>query len=77
LQKALAIRRKLLGEEHPETAQSYSSFGFNWNSQGRFKEAEGSYQKALNVFRKLLGEEHPETATCYVGLAAAFHAQGR
>ncbi len=38
--KALAIRRKVLGEEHPDTAPSYNNLAYNQNTQGKYAEAE-------------------------------------
>ena len=38
-QKALAIRRKVLGEDHPDTAASYNNVASNLNAQGKYAEA--------------------------------------
>jgi tetratricopeptide (TPR) repeat protein len=73
----LAIRRKVLGEEHPHTAASHNNLASNLNSQGRYREAEQDYKKALDIVRKVLGEEHPHTATSYNNLAGNLNAQGR
>jgi tetratricopeptide (TPR) repeat protein len=67
----------VLGEEHPDTANSYNNLAFNLNAQGRYKEAQESYQKALAIFRKVLGEEHPYTAGSYNNVALNLNAQGR
>jgi tetratricopeptide (TPR) repeat protein len=72
-----AIRRKVLGEEHPDTAWSYNNVAFNLDAQGRYKEAEEGLQKALAIDRKVLGEEHPNTATCYNNVAGNLKAEGR
>lgn len=39
LQKVLDVRRKLLGEEHPETARSYNNLAANLNALGKYAEA--------------------------------------
>ena len=57
--QALAIRRKLLGEDHPDTAQSYNNVAGNLNAQGKYAEAEPLFRQALATRRKLLGEDHP------------------
>jgi tetratricopeptide (TPR) repeat protein len=72
-----AIRRKVLGEEHPSTALSYYNVAFDLKAQGRYKEAQEGYQKALAIYRKVLGEEHPNTAASYNNVAGNLYAQGR
>ena len=64
-QKALDIRRKVLGEDHPDTAWSYNNVAYNLNAQGKYAEAGPLFQKALDIFRRLLGEGHPDTAASY------------
>ena len=77
LDKVLAIDRKVLGEEHPDTAQSYNNVAYNLNAQGKHREAEEGYRKALAIRRKVLGEEHPDTASSYNNVAANLNAQGK
>jgi tetratricopeptide (TPR) repeat protein len=77
LEGILAIRSKVLGEEHPDTAASYAWVADNLNAQGRYQEAQESLQKALHISRKVLGEEHPHTALSYNNVAFNLNAQGR
>jgi tetratricopeptide (TPR) repeat protein len=77
LEQVRAIYRKVLGEEHPDTATCYNNVAFVLNAQGRYQEAEEGFQKALAIQRKVLGEEHPSTATSYDNLARNLNAQGR
>jgi tetratricopeptide (TPR) repeat protein len=77
LEKVLAVRRKVLGEEHPDTAQSYNNIAFNLNAQRRYREAEEGFKKALDIYRKVSGEEHPDTANSHNNVAANLNAQGR
>ena len=74
---ALAIRRKALGEDHPDTATGYNNLAANLNAQGKYAEAEPLYRRALAIRLKALGEDHPDTATSYNNLAANLHAQGK
>jgi tetratricopeptide (TPR) repeat protein len=76
-EKALAIRRKVLGEEHPNTVASYNNLAFNLNAQVRYAQAQPLYEKALAIRRKALREEHPATAQSYSNLAYTLNAQGR
>jgi hypothetical protein len=59
---ALAVRRKLLGDEHPAVAQSLSSLGLLLRHRADYEAAERVYREALAMRRKLLGEEHPDLA---------------
>ncbi len=76
-EKLLAIRRKVLGEENPDTADSYNYLALNLHAQGKYQEAEVGYRKALTIWRKVLGEEHPDTARGYNNLAGSLQAQGK
>ena len=51
LKRALAIRRKVLGEEHPHTATSYNNVAANLHDQGKYTEAEPLYRTALAINR--------------------------
>ncbi|MBD2486217.1 tetratricopeptide repeat protein [Aulosira sp. FACHB-615] len=75
--QALALRRKLLGEEHPDVATSLNNLAGLYCSQGRYSEAEPLYIQALALRRTLLGEEHPDVATSLNNLAGLYESQGR
>jgi tetratricopeptide (TPR) repeat protein len=63
--KALVIRKKVLGEYHPDTATTYNEIAGAYDSLGDYDEALIWYQKALAVHEKVSGENHPDTAaTC-------------
>jgi tetratricopeptide (TPR) repeat protein len=76
-EKALEIRRRLLTDDHPDTAQSYNNTAPNLNAQGKYAAAQQMYEKALAIRRRLLTDDHPQTATTYNNLAAALHLQGK
>ncbi len=75
--KALAIRTKILGEEHPFTAVSCTNMGDSLYAQGKFRDAQPWYDRALAICRKTLGEEHPQTASSYGNAAITLDQQGR
>jgi tetratricopeptide (TPR) repeat protein len=75
--QALALRLKVLGAEHPDTATSYNNVAVNLDDQGKYGEAQPLKEKALAIRRQVLGEEHPDTATGYNNLAYNLKAQGR
>src|SRR5262249_54927737 len=49
-QKALAVWRETLGEDHPETARGYSNVAFALHAQGRYAEAEAAWRRATRRF---------------------------
>jgi tetratricopeptide (TPR) repeat protein len=76
-EKALALRRAVLGEDHPATAESYYNVAGNLNTQGKYAEADPSFRRALEVRRQTLGEDHPDTAQAYRDLAGNLYSLGR
>ena len=74
--KALAIRERVLGEEHPDTAASYNNLAYVYARQGEYGKAEALYGKALAISERVLGEEHPSTAISYNNLAGVYASQG-
>ena len=75
--EALAIRRRLLGEEHPETLISISSMGALLLNQGKPSKAEPYYREALETRRRVLGNEHPETLSSINEMGGLLHSQGK
>lgn len=67
--EALALTRKLLGEEHPDVAQSLNNLAALYHSQGRYSEAEPLYIQALDILERILGANHPDTVTMRENLA--------
>ncbi|MFC2032217.1 tetratricopeptide repeat protein, partial [Chloroflexota bacterium] len=66
--RALEIREKVLGPEHPDTATSLNNLAGLYNDQGLYKEAEPLYKRALEIREKVLGPEHPFTIQLLVVL---------
>ena len=55
--------KRLLGEQHPDVANSLNNLASLYVSQGRLKEAEPLYKQALQMYKHLRGEQHPDVAT--------------
>ncbi|MBN1509833.1 MAG: serine/threonine protein kinase [Sedimentisphaerales bacterium] len=68
-ERALAIRREQLGEEHPATLALLNCLGLLHSNQGRYEEAEPLLVRALASRRRVLGEEHPDTLESMSDLA--------
>jgi len=77
LQKALELRRRLLGDEHEDIAASLDRTARSHKLQGRYGEAEPLFQDALAMKKRLLGDEHPYVATSLNNLALLYKNQGR
>jgi tetratricopeptide (TPR) repeat protein len=75
-ERALEIREKVLGPEHPETATSLNNLAALLHAQGDLAGARPLYERALAIREKVLGPEHPETATSPYNFAALLQAQG-
>ncbi|MCP4288365.1 MAG: tetratricopeptide repeat protein, partial [Gammaproteobacteria bacterium] len=77
-QRALAIREKVLGPEHPAAAPSLNNLTMLYYAQGRYTDAEPLFQRALAIREKVLGPEHPNTTTVrknYASLLEQINAQ--
>ena len=76
-EKALEIRRRLLTDDHPDTAESYDNVAYNLNAQGKYAAAQPLFEKALEIRRRLLTDDHPDTAISYNNVAYNLDAQGK
>ncbi|MBP1468882.1 tetratricopeptide repeat protein, partial [Candidatus Chloroploca sp. M-50] len=73
----LAIRERVLGPEHPDTATSLDSLAVLYHAQGQYDAARPLLERALAIRERVLGPEHPDTATSLDSLAVLYHAQGQ
>ncbi|MDX2017253.1 MAG: tetratricopeptide repeat protein, partial [Planctomycetota bacterium] len=76
-ESALATRRRVLGNEHPDTLSSMASMGVLLNGRGQSHDAERYLREAMETSRRVLGEEHPETLSNLFQLGVVLHDQGR
>jgi tetratricopeptide (TPR) repeat protein len=60
-QKALEIRKKVLGESHPDLSTSYNNIGAIYDAKEDYRKSLKYYQKALEICKQTIGEEHSET----------------
>ncbi|AUX41105.1 hypothetical protein SOCE26_025100 [Sorangium cellulosum] len=75
-QRALAIREKALGREHPQVATSLHDLAGLYLAKGDHARAEPLYLRALAIREKALGSEHPDVATSLHNLAWLYQAKG-
>jgi tetratricopeptide (TPR) repeat protein len=75
--RALEIRERVLGPEHPDTATSLSKLARSLDDQGRHQDAEPLHRRALGIRERVLGPEHLDTAVSLDNLAVSLRYQGR
>ena len=76
LERALAIDRKLLGSEHPETATTLANLAGLYLDAGRVDEALKAATAALAALENALGPDHPRIASAASMLAFCWRAKG-
>ena len=77
MEKALALRQRVLGVTHPDTFSSMRQLGALYLSQGKNGPAESLLTTALVNQRRTIGEDHQDTLATMNFLAMALSAQGR
>jgi tetratricopeptide (TPR) repeat protein len=75
--QVMETRKRVLGEEHPDTLTSMANLASTFWNQGRWKEAEELEVQAMETRKRVLGEKHPDTLTSMNNLAFAWKWQGR
>jgi tetratricopeptide (TPR) repeat protein len=75
-ERALAIREKVIGLEHPDTALSLDALAALLQAQGDLARARPLCERALAIHEKAFGLEHYDTAWSLANLARLLYAQG-
>ena len=76
-QRALAIREKVLGPEHPDVAMSLNNLAALYRDTGQYAKAEPLYQRSLMFREKSLGPDHPDVAQSLENYAELLSKTGR
>ena len=74
--RALGIRERLAGPEHPDTARSLYNLGVLLFLMGELADARPHYERALAIFKTVYGWEHHYTASCLHQLGALLESMG-
>ena len=74
--RAVALRKEVLGDRHPDTVESLNNLAEVLQAQGNYAAAKPLYEQALAIHKAVLGERHPATATSLNNLAELLQAQG-
>ena len=75
--RSLDIRERVLGADHPATANSLNNLAELYRAQGRYEAAETLYRRSLDIRERVLGADHPDTANSFNNLALLYYFQGR
>ncbi|MGH3886156.1 MAG: FxSxx-COOH system tetratricopeptide repeat protein [Pseudonocardiaceae bacterium] len=68
-ERALRLRRLVLGEDHPDTLTSANNLALNLSALGQYEQARHLDEDTLTRRRRILGEDHPDTLTSANNLA--------
>jgi serine/threonine protein kinase len=77
LNRAVAIRRRILGVRNPDTLKSMKDLAAVLNEESRYQDAEKLSRETLDGRRQALGSEHRETLESMSQLALILNNEGR
>jgi CHAT domain-containing protein/Tfp pilus assembly protein PilF len=75
-ERALDIREKRLGPDHPDVGQAINGLAILHFYKGEYSKAEPFHQRALAILEKSLGAEHPDVANSLNNLALIYTTLG-
>jgi tetratricopeptide (TPR) repeat protein len=76
-ERALEIRRRVLGDEHHDTLSSMNNLAVLYQDESKLAKAEALFVKALEVRRRVLGNEARDTIMVMTNLGSVYQFQGR
>ena len=77
IERALALRRRVLGERNPDTLTSMSHLAELHRIRGSLGQAEDLFIRILDTRRALLGQVHPDTLDSMDSMAATYIDEGK
>ena len=75
--RALAIKEKALGQDHPSVAATLGNLANVYRAQGKYDDAESLSKRALAIYEKTFGADHPDVASTLNNLAVGYRDQGK
>jgi tetratricopeptide (TPR) repeat protein len=75
--QVIETRKKVLGQDHPDTLTSMGNLASIFMEQERWKDAAELETQVLETSKRVYGAEHPDTLTSKDNLASALSKQGR
>jgi len=77
LERALELRRRVLGLNHPDTLKSMNNLAHVYWHEGKYAQAEALDSQTLETNRRLLGSEQPDTLNSMNDLALVYRDEGK
>jgi tetratricopeptide (TPR) repeat protein len=74
--ETLAMKRRVLGDRHPEVAITLGYLGAIQQSRGNLARAEAMFREELAIQRQAVGEKHPEVANILNDIAFVEYDRG-
>jgi tetratricopeptide (TPR) repeat protein len=75
-ERALAARKRVLGEDHPDTLSSMNNLAETLRDLGELEGACRLHEQALSGFKRVFGEDHSDTLTSMNNLASTLRVLG-
>ena len=75
--QTLDLRKRLLGDEHPDTHLSMNALAEFYSKLGRDQEAMQLNQQTPGLRKRLLDDEHPDTLQSLENIAISYSKLGR
>jgi tetratricopeptide (TPR) repeat protein len=75
-EKALNLRRKLYGDDHPRVATTYLNMGTVYIGEGDYDQALACFNRAWAIWKKTIGENHPNSALTQLNMGQVYFQQG-
>jgi tetratricopeptide (TPR) repeat protein len=75
-ERALELRERVLGPDHPQTASSLDNLAWLLRDQGNLATARPLFERAFEIWERVLGADHPHTAASLNNLAGLLRDQG-
>ncbi len=72
----MSKRKRVIGDEHPDTLQSLNNLALLFDSKGEYDRAVPLYEECLAKRKRVLGDEHPDTLSSLNNLAVLFDNKG-
>jgi non-specific serine/threonine protein kinase/serine/threonine-protein kinase len=77
VERAVEIRRRILGADHPDTLDAIELQACLYEREGRYADAERVGRQNVDDLRRVLGEEHPATLHSMEHLSVVYEREGR
>ncbi|GMH69376.1 hypothetical protein TrLO_g2895 [Triparma laevis f. longispina] len=75
-ERSLAVRMRVLGEDHKKTLMTVGNLGTTYSLLGNFEKALELYERAFEGCEKTLGKLHPQTTSNMFNMASLYFYAG-